>query len=115
MNRAIGAARQRFADHLLHARRTRGAHHHFAAMLLAQAQRLFERIGVGLVHLVADVLVADPRLVVVQAWLPLARWDLFDADCDLHFFQAPRPSSPQALLLVAFEQQRALGAAEAER
>ena len=84
VNRAVGAAGQRFADHLLHARRAGRADHHFAAVLLAQAQRLFERVGVGLVHLVADVLLANPRLVVVQARLPLARGHLLDANGNFH-------------------------------
>ena len=62
VDRAVGAARERLADHLLHARRARRADDHLAAVLLAQAQRLLERVGVRLVHLVADVLLADPRL-----------------------------------------------------
>ena len=62
VQRAIRAARERLADHLLHARRPGRADDHLAAVLLAQAQRLLERVGVGLVHLVADVLFADPVL-----------------------------------------------------
>src|SRR5689334_9022914 len=93
MNRAVGAARQRFANHLLNARRTGRADDHFPAVLLAEPQRLFERIGVRLVHLVADVLLADPGLVVVEPGLPLAGGDLFDADGDLH---AGRPTRSQA-------------------
>src|SRR5688572_24705318 len=77
---AVGAARQRFANHLLHARRAGGTDHHLAAVLLAQPQRLLERIGVGLVHFIADILIANPGLGVVEAWLPLARGNLFDAD-----------------------------------
>ena len=84
VQRAIGAAGQGFADHLLHARRPGRADHDFAAMLFAKAQGLLERIGVRLVHLVADVLVADPGLVVVQARLPLTGRDLLDTDCDFH-------------------------------
>ena len=84
MQRAIGAAGQGLANHLLHARRPGRADHHFAAVLLAKAQGLLERIGVGLVHFVADVLIADPGLVVVQARLPLAGRDLLDTDCDFH-------------------------------
>ena len=49
-----------------------------------EAQRLFERVGVGLVQLEAGVLVADPGLLVVHAQLPLARHDLLDADGDFH-------------------------------
>ena len=49
-----------------------------------QAQRFLERVGVRLVHLEAGVLLADPRLGLVEPRLPLARGDLFDADGDLH-------------------------------
>ena len=69
---AIGAARERFADDLRHARRPGGTDDHLAAVLLLQPQRLFERVGVRLVHLEAGVLLADPGLVVVEARLPVA-------------------------------------------
>ncbi len=72
VDRAIGAARQRLANHLLHARGPGRADHHLAAVLLAQPQALLERVGIGLVHLVGHVLLANPRLVVVQTRLPLA-------------------------------------------
>ena len=81
---AVGAARERFADYLRDARRPRRAHHHFAAVLLLQPQRLFERIRVRLVHLEAGVGFTNPRFVVVEARLPFARRDLFDANGDLH-------------------------------
>ena len=84
VDRAIRAARERLANHLLHARGPGRADHDLAAVLLAEPQALFERVGVGLVHLVRDVLLADPRLVVVQTRLPLARGHLFDTDGNLH-------------------------------
>ena len=59
---AIGAARQRLADHLRRARRPGRADDDLAAVLLLEPQRLFERVGVGLVELEAGVLVADPGL-----------------------------------------------------
>ena len=58
VNGAIGAARQRFAQHLRRARRPGSADDDLAAMLLSQAKRLFERVGVGLVHLEAGILLA---------------------------------------------------------
>jgi hypothetical protein len=53
-------------------------------VLLLQAQRLFERVGVRLVHLERSVLFADPGFRIVEAGLPLAGGDLFDANGDLH-------------------------------
>jgi hypothetical protein len=50
---AVGAAGQRLAHHLRRAGRAGRADHHLAAVLLLQAQRLFERVGVGLVELEA--------------------------------------------------------------
>ena len=85
VDRAVGAARQRLADDLRDARRPGRADDHLAAVLLLQPQRLFERVGVRLVHLEAGVLLADPGLGVVQARLPLAGGDLFDADGDFHW------------------------------
>ena len=85
MQRPIGATGERFANHLLHARGSGRTDDDFAAVLFAQPQPFFQRIGVGLVHFVADVLLADPRLVVVQTRLPLASRDLLDADGNLHW------------------------------
>src|SRR5215213_4133755 len=84
MDRAIGATRQRFAQHLCRASRTGRDHDHFPAVLFLQSQRLFERIRVRLVQLEAGVLITDPGLAFVDAELPLAGHDLFDADSDLH-------------------------------
>src|SRR5262249_40741511 len=77
-----------------------------AAVLLLEAQRLFERVGVRLVHLEAGVAFANPRLAVVQARLPLARGHLFDADSYLHRSRTQRwrgtqePRRPQGNLLL---------------
>ena len=90
VQRAIGAARERLANHLLHARRAGRAHHHLAAVLLAQPQALLERIRVRLVHLVTDILVANPGLVVVETRLPLAGRNLLDTDSDFHGREAVR-------------------------
>ena len=85
MDGAVGAARQRLAQDL---RRTCGpgrAHDHLAAMLFAKPQRLLEGVGVGLVHLEAGVLLAHGAPRLVDPRLPLAGWDLLDADGNLHF------------------------------
>ncbi len=84
VQRAVGAARQRLANHLLDAGWSGRADHDLAAQLLTEPQRFLERIGVRLVHLEAGVLLADPGLVVGETRLPLARGDLLDADGDLH-------------------------------
>ena len=77
VDRAVGAAGERFAEHLRDARGPGRADDHFPAVLLLQPQRLFERVRVGLVHLVAGVLLANPGLRVVRdaaasrAWGPV--------------------------------------------
>ena len=85
---AVGAARQRLADHLRGPRRTGRADDDFPAVLLLQPQRLFERVGVRLVQLEAGVLVADPGLLIVDAQLPLARHDLLDTNSDFHSWRS---------------------------
>ena len=84
VNGAVGAAGERLADDLRDPRRSGRTHDHLTAVLLFQTQRLFERVRVGLVHLEAGVLLANPRFVVVQPGLPFACGDLLDADGDLH-------------------------------
>ena len=84
MNRAIGAARERFAQHLGRACRTGGADDHLAAVRLAEAERLLERVGVGLVQLPARVLLTNGAAVLGQPRLPLARGNLLDADGNFH-------------------------------
>ncbi len=84
MDRAVGAASQRFANHLRDARGTGRADHHFAAALLLEPQRLLERVGVRLVHLVRRVRLADPGLVVVEPRLAVAGEDVLDTDRNLH-------------------------------
>ena len=95
VDRAVGAARQRLLDHLRDARRPRRADDDFAAVRLAKAQPLFERVGVGLVQLPGRVLLADVRLVVREPRLPLAGRDLFDADGDFHGLRVIRDRRDQ--------------------
>src|SRR5215216_5176417 len=76
MNRAVGAARKRFAQHLRCACRAGGADNHFAAMFLAKPQRLFERVRVRLVHLEAGILLADATPAVIDTRLPFAGGNL---------------------------------------
>src|SRR5213083_2112284 len=67
-----------------HARRPARTDHHLSTVFLLQPERFFERVRVGLVHLEAGVLVANPRPGVVQARMPLAGGNLFDADGNFH-------------------------------
>ncbi len=60
VNRAVRAFGQRFADGLRGALRTGAQHDHFAAVLFFQLQRLFERVGVRLIDLEAQVGFLDP-------------------------------------------------------
>src|SRR2546421_5416891 len=83
MDCTIGAPCERFAQHLCRTCRPCRADHDLAAMLLAKAERLFERVGVGLVHLVAGVLLTDAPARVVYARLPFPGRDLLDTDSDL--------------------------------
>jgi hypothetical protein len=89
MDGAVGAAGEGFADHLRGAGRAGRADDDLSGVLLLEPQRFFQRIGVGLVQLEAGVLVADPGLLIVDAQLPLARHDLFDADGDFHGVTRP--------------------------
>jgi len=84
VNGSIGTPRQRFANHLRRSRRARRHDDDFAGVLLFQAQRLFERVGVRLVELEARVLIANPGLGVVDSKLPLPRHDLFDSNGYFH-------------------------------
>src|SRR5262249_40599698 len=63
--------------------------------LFLQPQRLFERIGVGLVHLKAGVLFANPRFRVVETRLPLAGGHLLDADGGFHKGSRRTTQKPQ--------------------
>ena len=70
--------------HDLDAGRAGGTDDHLAPVLFAKTEPFLERVGVGLVHLVADVLLANPGLRVVKAGLPLAGGDLLDTDGNFH-------------------------------
>ena len=88
---AVGTARQCLAQHLRDAFGSDGAHDDLAAVRLLEAQRLFEGIRVRLVHLVGDVGITNPGARVVDARLPVASWNLFDADGDFHGAQLRGP------------------------
>ena len=83
MDGAVGALGQRLAQNLLRARRAAGDDHDLAAVLFLLAQRLFQRVGVGLVHFVGNV-VANPRAALVQLERRVLLRDLLHADQDLH-------------------------------
>ena len=84
VNAAIGAARQRFAQHLPHARRPRRADDDFSAVFFLEPQAFLERVRVRLVHLERRVLLPDPGLRLVQTRLPVAGGNLFETDSDFH-------------------------------
>ena len=83
MDGAIGALGQGLAQYLLRARRAAGDDHHFSAVLLFLAQRLFQRVGVRLVHFVGNIF-ANPRAALVQLQRRVFLRDLLHADQDLH-------------------------------
>ena len=87
MNGAVGALGQRLAQHLLRPRRTGGDHHHFAAVLFPLPQRLFQRIRVGFVHLIAHVF-TNPGCPLIQLQRRVLLRYLLHANQDLH--PAPR-------------------------
>ena len=84
MNGAVGAARERFAQDLRHARGAGRNHDHFPAVLLAQPQGFFQGVSVWLVELPARFTIANPGPRVVDADLHLACHYLFDADNNDH-------------------------------
>src|SRR5208282_4465965 len=60
VNAAIRALRQRLFNRLFNAFGTQGRRDHFPAVLLLQTERFFQRVGIRLVHLEADVRLIDP-------------------------------------------------------
>ena len=83
MNGAVGSLGQRLAQHLLRARRAAGDDHHLATVLFFLAQRLFQGVGVGLIHFVGNIF-ANPRAALVQLERRVFLRDLLHADQDLH-------------------------------
>ena len=81
---AIGAARQRLANHLADAGGAGRADDDLPTVLLLEPQRLFERIGIRLVELEAGVAVANPRAAIGDSQLPLTGDDLLDANRNFH-------------------------------
>src|SRR4030095_13328156 len=79
VDRPIGAAGKSFTNDLRDPRWTSRADDDFAAVFLFEPQRLFERVGVGLVHLVGRVGLTNPGLGFVKAWLAIPRRVLLDA------------------------------------
>ncbi len=82
VNGAVSAFCESFLDGLLHTLWTHGKDDHFAAMLFLEAQRFFERVTVGLVHLEADVGLLDP--VSSNRQRRVLRGNLLNADDDVH-------------------------------
>ena len=107
---AVGALGQRFLDGLLGALRAHGERHDLAAVLFLQAQGFFEREAVRLVHLEADVGFANPQAVIGDAQRRILGGNLLDADGDLSWLRLTQSCAT----LPALEEQRGIGAAEAE-
>ena len=76
---AIGALGQGFAQHLLGACRATGDDDYFTLMLFPLTQRLFERVGVGLVDFVGNVF-TDPVAGFVELEWRIFLRHLFHAD-----------------------------------
>ncbi len=129
---AVGAFGQRFLDGLLGALRAHRNSDHFAAVFFFQAQRFFERVAIGLVRFEADVGFANPCAAFGDGERRIFRGNLLDANADFQESSmnvrwqmalskfAGRHAVPLAralglLFVPALEEQRGVGAAEAER
>ncbi len=84
MDSAIRTSSKRLTEYLCASRWSGRAHDNLAAMLLTQAKRLLERVGIRLVHLEACILLTNSTTCVIDPRLPLARRNLLDADGDVH-------------------------------
>ncbi len=88
---AIGAQGERLAQRLAHALGAEAEHHHLAAALLADLERLLERALVALVDDEREVLFLDPGPLLVEAQASLGVGHLLDADRDLHCVDRDTP------------------------
>ncbi len=84
MQRPIGAFGERLAYGLRSARGPGAQRHHFAAALLLKLQGFFERVGVGLVDLEAEIGFLNPAAAGVHSQLRVADRYLLYADDYLH-------------------------------
>ena len=105
MNRAVGALGQRLADGLRDPRRPGAQGDHFAAMLLLQPQRLFQRESIRLIGLETEVVFLNPAAAGIDTKQRIARGDLLYGD---QIFMG-------RIRLYRFENQATVGAAETER
>ena len=81
---ALRALRQGFLDGLLGALGAQGEGHHLAAVLFLEPERLFEGESVGLVHLEADVRLADPGAALGHGQRGVLGRHLLDAHDNVH-------------------------------
>jgi hypothetical protein len=81
---AVGALGQRLADGRSHALWPRAQHDHLAAVLFFELQRLFEGIGVRLVHRELQIGFVNPLAVGCNAHRRIALGNLLDCNNDLH-------------------------------
>ena len=84
VNGAVGAFGQRLADGLRSARRPGAQRDHFAAVLLLQLQRLFERVSIRLIDLETEVALLNPAAARIDAKLRIADRNLLDGNDNLH-------------------------------
>ena len=83
---SVGAQGERFAQRLAHPLGAEAEHHDLAAGLLLDLERRLERALVALVDDEREVLLLDPRTLLVEAQAGLGVGHLLDADRDLHGF-----------------------------
>ena len=84
MNGAVGALGQRLANGLGGARRSAAQNHHLAAVLLFELETFFQRVGVGLIDLVAQLVLGDPEPGRVDPQGRVTRGNLLDGHHNLH-------------------------------
>jgi hypothetical protein len=81
---AVGAFGEGFTDGGSGAVGSGGKDYDFAAVLFLQLKRVFEGVGVGLVHGELNVRFFDPFTGGIDANGRIALGDLFDANDDFH-------------------------------
>jgi len=91
---SVGPLGERFAQRGGGPRRAGGHGHHLSPVLFLEPQRLFERVGVRLVHLEGQAIVAHPCRALVKADHGVPRHDLLNADKDIHGAEGSAASMP---------------------
>src|SRR5712692_1302045 len=84
MNGSVGAFCKRLFDGLPRALGAQRNDDDFSAVFLFLAKRLFERVGIRLAHLVADIAVIDPLLIRRYSQDRILLWHLLQTHDDVH-------------------------------